>query len=151
MRILGLVSLVQLLLGVAGLRKALREGRVADTPLAEKRKSSQIRQLHWSDGTALSAPTPMLVGQGIATLILLVTPRPPVFFARLLGTLGAIMTIGYPLEKVWRDSLVEPDRQLTPLTIGGFLLALKMAILGWAAGRGRRTAKRAGAGAVVEH
>ena len=46
------------------------------------------------------------------------------------------MAIGYPLEKVWRDSLVEPDKELTPLTFGGFLLALKMAILGWSVGRG---------------
>ncbi|MFD4422114.1 hypothetical protein ACFWN7_11505 [Agromyces sp. NPDC058484] len=137
MRILGLVSFVQLLLGIAGLRKALREGRVADVPFIEKRPKTQIEQRHWSDGTALSAPTPMLIAQGIATLVLLVTPRPPVFFARLLGVLGAIMTIGYPAEKVWRDSLVEPDKQLTPLTLGGFLLALKMAILGWSVGRGR--------------
>lgn len=141
MRILGLVSFVQLLLGVAGLRKALREGRVADLPGVEKRPKKQIQQRHWTDGTALSAPTPMLVVQGIASIVLIVTPRPPVFFARLLGVLGAIMSIGYPLERVWRDSLVEPDKQLTPLTLGGFLLALKMAILGWSVGR-RRPEKR---------
>ncbi|HEU0182727.1 MAG TPA: hypothetical protein VFR16_11105 [Agromyces mariniharenae] len=145
MRILGLVSLVQLLLGVAGLRKALREGRVADVPLVEPRPSAQLRRRHWIDGTALSAPTPMLVIQGIATLVLLVARRPPVFFARLLGVLGAIMTIGSPLERVWRDSLAEPDRELTPITLGGFLLALKMAILGWSVGRGRRPEELAAA------
>ena len=139
MRILGLISFVQLLLGVAGLKKALREGRVADVPFAEKRSRKQLEQRHWTDGTALSAPTPMLVIQGIASIILIVHPRPPRFFARLLGVLGAIMTIGYPLEKGWRESLVEPDRELTPLTLGGFLLALKMAILGWSVGRGTRT------------
>jgi len=138
MRILGLVSFVQLLLGVAGLKKALRERRVADVPFTEKRPKKQIEQRHWTDGTALSAPTPMLIVQGIASLVLIVHPRPPRFFARLLGVLGAIMAIGYPLEKVWRDSLVEPDKELTPLTFGGFLLALKMAILGWSVGRGKR-------------
>ena len=138
MRVLGLVAFVQLLLGVAGLKKALREGRVADVPFAEKRSKKQIEQRHWTDGTALSAPTPMLVIQGIASIVLILGRRPPVFFARLIGVLGAIMAIGYPLEKVWRESLVEPDKQLTPLTLGGFLLALKMAILGWSVGRGRR-------------
>jgi len=139
MRVLGLISFVQLLLGVAGLKKALREGRVADVPFAGKRPKKELQQRHWTDGTALSAPTPMLIIQGIASLVLLIHPRPPRFFARLLGVLGAIMAIGYPLEKVWRDSLVEPDKELTPLTFGGFLLALKMAILGWSVGRGKRT------------
>ena len=139
MRILGLVSFVQLLLGVAGLKKALREGRVADVPFAEKRSKKELQQRHWTDGTALSAPTPMLILQGIASIVLIVHPRPPKVFARLLGVLGAIMTIGYPVEKVWRDSLVEPDGKLTPLTLGGFLLALKMAVLGWSVGRGRRS------------
>ena len=138
MRILGLVSFVQLLLGVAGLKKALREGRVADVPFAEKRSKKELHQRHWTDGTALSAPTPMLIIQGIASLVLIVHPRPPIFFARLLSVLGAIMAIGYPVEKVWRDSLVEPDKELTPLTFGGFLLALKMAVLGWSVGRGKR-------------
>ena len=110
MRVLGLVAFVQLLLGVAGLRKALREGRVADVPFAEKRSKKQIDQRHWTDGTALSAPTPMLVIQGIASIVLILGRRPPVFFARLIGVLGAIMAIGYPLEKVWRESLVEPER-----------------------------------------
>ena len=74
MRILGLVSFVQLLLGVAGLKKALREGRVADVPFTEKRPKKQIRQRHWTDGTALSAPTPMLIAQGIASLSSSCTP-----------------------------------------------------------------------------
>ncbi len=99
MRVLGLVSFVQLLLGVAGLKKALREGRVADVPFAEKRPKKELQQRHWTDGTALSAPTPMLIIQGIASIILIVRRRPPVFFARLLGVLGAIMAIGYPARE----------------------------------------------------
>ena len=149
MRILGLVAFVQLLLGVAGLRKALREGRVADVPFVEKRSKKELERRHWADGTALSAPTPMLIAQGIASLVLIVHPRPPVFWARLLGVLGAIMTIGYPLEKVWRESLVGPDRQVTPLTLGGFLLALKMAVLGWSVGRKRRSTTDEPADAVA--
>lgn len=44
-------------------------------------------------------------------------------------------SIGWPVERVWRESLVEPDTEVTPFTLGGFLLSLKMAILGWSTGR----------------
>ena len=137
LRLVGAIGLVQLVFGVLGLRKAYREGRPPDLPGGTVASVDEMRARHWTDGTALSAPTAMLAVQGAASLALLVAPRPPVLAARILGVLGAIMTIGYPIEKVWRDSLVTPDRELTPLTAGGFLLALKMAILGWSAGRGR--------------
>ncbi len=110
MRILGLVSFVQLLLGVAGLKKALREGRVADVPFAEKRSKKELQQRHWTDGTALSAPTPMLIIQGIASLVLIVHPRPPIFFARILGVLGAIMAIGYPSRRCGATPSSSPTR-----------------------------------------
>ena len=137
MRLLGVISLLQLLLGIAGLRKGLREGRGAELPPPAKPSTRPLTEGHWLEGTALSAPTAMLIAQGIATVVLIVHPRPPAFFARILGALGAMMTFGYPLEKVWRDSLVEPDKHVTPITLGGFLLALKMAMLGWSVGRGR--------------
>ena len=137
LRLVGAIGLVQLVFGVLGLRKAYREGRPPDLPGETVKSVDEMRARHWTDGTALSAPTVMMAVQGAASLALLVAPRPPVLAARILGVLGAIMTIGYPIEKVWRDSLVTPDRELTPLTAGGFLLALKMAILGWSAGRGR--------------
>ena len=132
-----MISFIQLLLGCAGLKKGLREGREAELPVPAKPSNKPLTERHWLDGTALSAPTAMLIAQGIATVVLIVHPRPPRFFARILGVLGAMMTFGYPLEKVWRDSLVEPDKEVTPLTLGGFLLALKMAMLGWSVGRGQ--------------
>ena len=138
MRIVGLISLVNLLLGLAGLRKALRENRPADIPRIPGLPVDPEKPLsrrHWSEGTELSAPTPMLIVQGIATLGLLVAPRPPVLLARVLGVLGAAMAIGWPIERVWRESLVEPDTEVTPLTVGGFLLSIKLAILGWSVGR----------------
>lgn len=137
MRLLGVISFIQLLLGFAGLKKGLREGREAELPWPSKPSKKPLAERHWLEGTALSAPTAMLIAQGIATVVLIVHPRPPRFFARILGVLGAMMTFGYPVEKVWRDSLVEPDKQVTPLTLGGFLLALKIAMLGWSVGRGR--------------
>ncbi|MFE5672141.1 hypothetical protein ACFQ58_11110 [Agromyces sp. NPDC056523] len=137
LRLVGAIGLVQLVLGVLGLRKALREGLAGDVPAYPVRPVDEMRSRHWLEGTSLSAPTVMLVVQGVASTSLLLAPRPPVLAARVLGVLGAIMSIGYPIERVWRDSLVAPDRTLTPLTLGGFLLALKMAILGWSAGSGR--------------
>lgn len=137
LRLVGAIGLVQLVFGVLGLRKAYREGLPVDLPGVKVRSVDEMRSRHWIDGTSLSAPTAMLAVQGAASIALLVAPRPPVLAARILGVLGAMMSIGYPIEKVWRDSLVTPDREVTPLTAGGFLLALKMAILGWSAGRGR--------------
>jgi hypothetical protein len=137
LRLVGAIGLVQLVFGLLGFRKAYQEGRPVDLPGVKVRSVDEMRARHWIDGTSLSAPTAMLAVQGAASIALLVAPRPPVLAARILGVLGAMMSIGYPIEKVWRDSLVTPDRRVTPLTAGGFLLALKLAILGWSAGRGR--------------
>jgi hypothetical protein len=137
LRLVGAIGLVQLVFGLLGFRKAYQEGRPVDLPGVKVRSVDEMRSRHWIDGTSLSAPTAMLAVQGAASIALLVAPRPPVLAARILGVLGAMMCIGYPIEKVWRDSLVTPDRGVTPLTAGGFLLALKLAILGWSAGRGR--------------
>ena len=137
LRLVGAIGLVQLVFGVLGFRKAYREGRPADLPGVNVKSVDEMRARHWIDGTSLSAPTVMLAVQGAASIALLVAPRPPVLAARIMGVLGAMMSIGYPIEKVWRESLVTPDREVTPLTVGGSLLALKMAILGWSAGRGR--------------
>lgn len=135
MRIVGAVGVAQLVLGILGLRKAYREGLPGDVPGVRIRSVDEMRRRHWIEGTSLSAPTAMLAVQGAASVALLVAPKPPVLAARVLGVLGAIMSIGYPIERVWRESLVTPDRETTPLTVGGFLLALKLAVLGWSVGR----------------
>ena len=137
LRLVGAIGLAQLVLGVIGLRTAYLEGRPGEVPGIPVRSVEEMRRRHWVEGTSLSAPTAMLAVQGAASVALLVAPRPPMLAARVLGVLGAIMSIGYPIEKVWRDSLVEPDPKVTPLTSGGFLLALKLAILGWSVSRGR--------------
>ena len=135
MRFVGALGLAQLVLGVLGLRKAYREGRPAELPFGRISSADEMRRRHWLEGTALSAPTVMLAVQSVASVALLVSSRPPVLAARVLGVLGALMSIGAPVERIWRESLVTPDREVTPLTIGGFLLGLKLAILGWSAGR----------------
>ena len=137
MKTLALVSLVQLLLGILGLRRAIDRRIPADVPGIAKRRRSEIADRHWLEGTALSAPSVMLVVQGIATIVVLFgrgdSRR---VAARVLGLLGAVQVFGYPLERVWRQSLVDRDGDLMPFTVGGFTGALKMAILGFAVGRG---------------
>lgn len=99
MRIVGAIGLAQLLLGLLGLGKAYREGRPAEVPGVRIRSVDEMRRRHWVEGTSLSAPTAMLAVQGAASVALLVAPRPPVLAARILGVLGAIMSIGYPLRR----------------------------------------------------
>jgi hypothetical protein len=137
LRIVGVIGLAQLVFNVLGLRKGYAEGISPDLPGFAVRSPDEVRRRHWLEGTALSAPTVMLIVQTGAVLLLLTRRRPPVAAARTLGTLGALMSMGYPVERIWRESLVDPDPKVTPLTAGGFILALKMAILGWSAGRGR--------------
>ena len=110
MRVLGLVAFVQLLLGVAGLKKALREGRVADVPFAEKRSKKQIEQRHWTDGTALSAPTPMLVIQGIASIVLILGRRPPVFLRASSACSGRSWRLAIPSRRYGASRLSNPTR-----------------------------------------
>lgn len=137
MKTLGLVSLVQLVLGLIGLRRGLDGGLVPDVPGMKPGKKKDIARRQWVDGTALSAPGVMLVAQGLAGVIVLFGWKPRRLAARVLGVLGAIMVLGYPLERTWRESMVKGDRELLPFTLGGFVLALKMAILGFAVGRRR--------------
>lgn len=135
MRLLGVVSLVQLALGIAGLRKALHDGLVPDLPWFALGREKDMPARHWVTGTALSPPSFMLVLQAVATLFALFGDRRRLTPARMLGVLGVLMAMGYPAERIWRDSLVRADRELMPLTVGGFLLALKMAVLGFAVRR----------------
>ncbi len=136
MKTLGLVSLLQLLLGVLGLRRALDQQIPPDLPWTATRKPGEVADGHWTEGTALSAPSAMLVVQGVATIVVLFgRGAPRRFAARVLGVIGAVQVFGYPLERVWRQSFVDRDSDLMPFTAGGFIGALKMAILGFAVGR----------------
>jgi hypothetical protein len=137
LRIVGAIGLVQLVFGLIGLKKGYTEGISPDVPGFAMRSPDEVRRQHWLMGTAISAPTVMLVVQAVAVLARLTRRRPPVAAARTLSVLGSIQAVGYPIERIWRESLVEPDAKVTPLTAGGFALALKMAVLGWSAGRSR--------------
>jgi hypothetical protein len=69
-------STIQLALGIAGLRRALKERRVCD--IGFLRGSAEAIELqHWLLGTNLSAPGVMLVLQAVCTGALFRNPRHP--------------------------------------------------------------------------
>ncbi|MGR0220826.1 hypothetical protein [Agromyces sp. ZXT2-6] len=136
LRIVGAIGLIQLAFNALGLKKGYADGLSPEVPGYPVRSADEMRRRHWLEGTALSAPTAMMIVQAVAVTLLLVRRRPPVAAARTLGVLGALMSMGYPVERIWRESFVDPDPKVTPLTAGGFVLALAMAILGWSTGRG---------------
>jgi hypothetical protein len=124
---LALVSTAQLVLGLAGLRHAARTGSSYD--IGFLRGSPQTaRRDRWLMGTNLSAPGVMLLAQAVC-ILLLVTGRRRVA-ARILGILGAVMTVGYPAEVSVRRAWRHPDRVVAPLTAAAEVLAITMAVLG---------------------
>ncbi len=125
---LALVSAVQLALGVAGLRRALRKRTAYDIGFL-RGSTDTIERDQWITGTNLSAPGVMLVLQAACTAALLRGPSRRA--ARTLGILGAIMTGGYPAERSVRASWRRPDDVVAPLTAAAALLAALMAALGF--------------------
>ena len=135
MRILALTSAVQLGLGLAGLRTALRRRAAYDLHFVRGRPENIGRE-HWLLGTAFSAPGPMLALQAACTARLLTRPDPRA--ARTLGLLGLAMSFGYPAECSVRRSWRRPDVTTTPITAAGAALAVVMAWLGLRAPRSSR-------------
>jgi len=88
-----------------------------------------------SMGTALSAPAPMLVAQGVATVRLWrrAPDREPERGCEqiVLGGLGAAMTVGYLGESLVRRRLRPQhwDRVDSPIAATGLVLAVAMAVL----------------------
>lgn len=77
--------------------------------------------------------TPPLVFTGIeAVTASVVLCRPSRAAARTLGVLGAVMIVGYAVERETRRALrpAHWDSRVTPLTAAGVALALPMAVLG---------------------
>ena len=124
------VSAVQLGAGVAGLVVAVRRRRAYDF-LGLRGRGDRVARNALSMGTALSAPVPMLVLQGIATDRLrrgLPGPNRAV-----LGLLGGAMTVGYLGEALVRARLRRAhwDRLESPVVVVGLGLATTMAALSW--------------------
>ena len=127
MKLLGVISAVQLAMGLVGLRKALRDGTEYDLGFTRGSPETMKRDL-WFMGTNLSAPAWMLLAQALATVLLMTRHRSRA--AKAVGILGALMSLGYPAEKSVRQAWRHPNRSITALTGVAELLAVSMAWLG---------------------
>ena len=127
MKLLGVISAVQLGLGLLGVRKALRDGTEYDLGFLRGSPATTKRDL-WFMGTNLSAPLWMLLAQALATVLL--TTRHRSRAAKALGILGVMMSLGYPAEKSVRQAWRHPNRSITALTLVAELLAVSMAWFG---------------------
>ena len=125
------VSAGQLAAGAAGQVVALRQRRAFDIALLGWRgRPERVARDSWLLGTGLSAPVVMLSAQAVATLRL--GSRPSRAATRVLGTLGAVMTCGYLIEREFRAA-VSPagwNATTTPVAAAGFTLAVAMAAAG---------------------
>ena len=127
-RVLVVISAAQLAAGLAGQVIAVRDRRPFDLPLLGQRgRPEDVVRDSVFNGTALSAPIPMLLTQAVATLRLANGPSP--LAARTLGVLGATMTCGYLMEREFLSALRPTglDPVVTPVVAGGFALAVAMA------------------------
>jgi hypothetical protein len=124
---LGVISAAQLGMGLVGLRKALRDGTEYDLGFTRGSPETMKRDL-WFIGTNLSAPAWMLLAQALATVLLMTRHRSRA--AKALGSLGMMMSLGYPAEKSVRQAWRHPNRSTTALTGVAELLAASMAWLG---------------------
>ena len=130
-RVLVAVSAAQLAAGAAGQVVALREGRSFDIALLGRRGSPErVGRDSWLLGTGLSAPVLMLSVHVVATVRLAAGPSRGA--TRVLGSLGAMMTCGYLIEKEVRGALSPAGRNptTTPVAAAGLTLAVTMAVLG---------------------
>jgi hypothetical protein len=129
--LLAAVSAAQLTVGVAGLAVAVRRRRAYDFLFVLRGNPERVARDALSMGTALSAPLPMLVLQGVATLRLRRNmPGPD---RVMLGLLGGAMTGGYLGEALVRARLrpAHWDRVESPIAVIGVGLAATMAALAW--------------------
>ncbi|RPF28324.1 hypothetical protein [Georgenia muralis] len=125
------VSAAQLAAGAAGQVIALSEGRAFDIDVLGFRGSpARLGRDSWLLGTGLSAPVLMLSVQAVATIRLAAGSSRGA--TRVLGSLGALMTCGYLIEKEARGALSPAgwNPTTTPAVAAGLTLAVTMAVLG---------------------
>jgi hypothetical protein len=133
-RLLAAVSALQLTVGLAGLLVAVRRRHSWHFLFVRGRPENTLRDA-LSMGTALSAPSPMLIAQGVATARLLRRPsegeRDRSRERLVLGGLGVAMTFGYLGESLVRRRLrpAHWDRVDSPIAATGVGLAALMAVV----------------------
>jgi len=123
---LGRVSAVQLSVGIAGLLIALRRRRAYHVPLLHGDPDNVARDSVFM-GTVLSAPVVMLGTQAVATARVLRGGSGR--SRRILGGLGAVMTVGYLSEQLVRRRLRPSgwDPVETSVAVLGVTTAVMMA------------------------
>jgi hypothetical protein len=130
MRLLAAVSAAQLMLGLAGLAKALRSRGSFDIGIM-RGSPATIDRDQWVTGTSLSAPGLMLILQTLSTVGLFTQHRQAAL--RSLMVLGVIMSLGYPAEREVRRAWRHWETPNTPLTAAAEVLAVMMVVLGHSA------------------
>lgn len=129
--VLAVASTLNLLFSVVGFRKALKEKIPYDIGFM-KGSAEHIARDQITLGSALSPPTLMMVTQAAGTARMFKNRGTGA--ASLLGVLGLAMSIGFSMERVFHESVRNPNRSITPIVAGGELTAIVMAILGFALG-----------------
>jgi uncharacterized membrane protein YraQ (UPF0718 family) len=129
--VLAVASTVNLLFSVVGFRKAVQEKIPYDVGFM-KGLAEHIARDQITLGSALSPPTIMMVAQAAGTARMF--KNPGLAAARLLGVLGLAMSIGFSMERVFHESVRNPNRSTTPIVAGGESTAIVMAVLGFTLG-----------------
>jgi hypothetical protein len=135
-RALGAVSAVQLSAGMTGLALALRRRRAYHLPLLHGHPDNVARD-SLVLGTAFSPPVAMIGVQAVATARALRGGQDGT--GRVLGALGAVMTVGYLGEELVRRRLLRTgwDPVESPVVVLGITTAAMMAGLGLTSRGGR--------------
>lgn len=131
-QVLVAVAATQLMAGVAGNLLAIRRQLAYDIALVGWTGQPQhVLRDSWLLGTGVSAPVTMLAAQTVATARLARGHSQTAIAT--LGTLGAMMMVGYPIERQTRTALTPRtwDPVATPIATTGVLLAAAMTAMAY--------------------
>lgn len=129
--VLAVASTLNLLFSVVGFRKAVQEKIPYDIGFM-KGTAEHIARDQITLGSALSPPTIMMVAQAAGTARMFKNPGAGA--ARLLGVLGLAMSIAGSMERLFHESVRNPNRSTTPIVAGEGSMAIVMAVLGFTLG-----------------
>jgi hypothetical protein len=126
---LAFVSGLHVVTAVAALDYAVERGLAMDA-VGIRRSADDMPLDAYLLGTGVTPPIVFMGVQAVAATVVLCRPSPVA--ARTLGVLGAVMIVGYAIERETRRALHPQnwDSRVTPLTGAGAALAVSMAVLG---------------------
>ena len=133
---LAFVSGLHVVTAVIALRYAVERDLAIDA-VGIRRKASDVPRDAIFLGTGITPPLVFTGAQAVAATVVLC--RPSRTAAGTLGVLGAVMMLGYAVERETHRALVPRrwDSRVTPLTAVGAALTVPMAVLGLGGTRGR--------------